>query len=324
MNAAAGEHWQAVLKHALAGHDARILARVPKTDLHCHGLLSAPLSVYERLLGHPLPPPPAAFADFSAFISYITANLLPALTGRGAVQAVMRAAFDRLADEGVVYAEMSFDLLVPDLIGVEVEEFAAVLAAEIERVAGRITIAPEVGINRKLPADAAEPRLRAWIATGVCRGIDLYDDESYGEVEDFVPLYRLAEARGLKLKAHAGELCGPKRVRESVEKLNLHAVQHGVRAAESPEVTQLLAERGTLLHLCPTSNVALGVCDTLENHPARQLFAQGVKITVNSDDFTLFGVGVCDELLNLSRMGFSPDEIVQIVENGLGEQPPKA
>jgi aminodeoxyfutalosine deaminase len=61
------------------------------------------------------------------------------------------------------------------------------------------------------------------------------------------------------------------------------------------------------------------VCPSLEAHPARRLVDHGVKITVNSDDFTLFGAGVSDELLNLTQMGFNVDEIAQIVENGLME-----
>ena len=110
-------------------------------------------------------------------------------------------------------------------------------------------------------------------------------------------------------------------MRDSVEVLGLHAVQHGVRAAEDPAVTAFLAERGTVLHICPTSNRALGICASLEQHPARHLFAQGVKLTVNSDDFTLFGAGVSDELLNLARMGFAAEEIEQIIETGLREIP---
>jgi len=314
------QDWRQALKGAIAAGDREALARLPKTDLHCHGLLSAPRSVYEKLLGHDLPPIPRVFGGFAPFGDYIVGNLLPALTGRRAVQSIMRAAFERLVEDGVVYAEMSFDLLIPGFVGARIDEFGEIVSEEVARVADRVTIAPEVGISRKLPPEEVLPLLRQWIAAGVVRSVDLYDDENAGVIDEFVPLYRLAEESGLKLKAHAGELCGPSRVRESVEKLNLHAVQHGVRAIESPEVADLLAERGTLLHICPTSNYSLGVCDSLENHPARRLHQRGVKITVNSDDFTLFGAGVSDELLNLSVMGFSPDEIVEIVDNGLRER----
>ncbi len=321
----AAPDWQSTLTAAVRARDVTALRHVPKTDLHCHALLSAPLETYAQLTGRPLPLPPRAFGGFAPFVQYITTNLLPVLAGNPAnVRAVIRAAFDRLVADGVVYAEMSFDLLVPAFVGMSVAAFAELLGVETERVADRVHVAPEIGIARTLPADAVGPLLHEWIATGVCRSVDLYDDEAAGNIDDFVPLYRFAAEHGLKLKAHAGELCGPDRVRESVVKLNLHAVQHGVRAAENPAVADLLGERGTLLHICPTSNCALGVCDALEAHPAHRLFERGVRLTVNSDDFTLFGAGVSEELLNLQAMGFAPGEVVQIVANGLDEVPPPA
>lgn len=311
----------ALLSRALAQRDRAALARVPKTDLHCHVLLSAPRDVYEHLLGHSLPPVPKVFSSFSDFGGYIASHLLPAWNGVRAVRRLIRAAFERMAADGVVYAEISFDLLLPEFIGLRAQEYADVVREESERVADRVTIAPEIGISRGLPPDEVAPRLRQWIATGAFRSIDLYDDEHLGELRTFVPLYRLAEENGLKLKAHAGELRGAEIVRESVEALHLHAVQHGVRAAESPPVMSFLAERGTVLHLCPTSNYALGVCAGRGNHPARRLFDEGVRITVNTDDFTLFGAGVSDELLNLYAEGFAAHEIVQITNNGLAEIP---
>src|SRR5262245_648009 len=221
--------WRPALRAALAAQDVDALRRVPKTDLHCHGLLSAPRETYAAILGHPVPPPPRRFAGFPAFIDYITANLLPALPEPGAVRRLIRAALDRMVTDGVVYAEMSLDLLLPEFIGLSPEEFAELVAEEGARVADQLIVAPEIGIARPLQPDEIAPRLKRWLATGVWRSVDLYDDEHHGVIRDFVPFYRMAEDNGLKLKAHAGELCGADVVRESVEQLNLHAVQHGVR-----------------------------------------------------------------------------------------------
>jgi hypothetical protein len=212
--------WLPLLERALAEADAGALVAIPKADLHCHGLLSVPLGTYERVRGRSLPPPPRVFGDFERFGAYIIEHLLPALTDGAAVRALVRAAFERLVADGVVYAEMSFDLLLP----------------------------------------------------------------------------------------------------QAVEALGLTAVHHGVRAAEDPETAAWLAERGVVLHVCPTSNYSLGVCASLESHPARALFEQGVALTVNTDDFTLFGAGACDELLNLARMGFSTGEIARVIENGLAQE----
>jgi adenosine deaminase len=313
--------WFPQLERALAAGDARALASIPKTDLHCHGLLSAPPAVYERVIGRPLPPPPRRFDDFDDFSRYIVEQLWPALRDPQSVRAIARGAFERLVDDGVVYAEMSFDLLLPQALDLSAEQFASLLADEAERVADRVTVGLEIGINRVLPADAVLPLAREWIDTGAYRSIDLYGDERLGEATAFAPLYELAAARGLKRKAHAGELCDAASVRTALEALGLDAIHHGIRAAEDPEVMALLAERGTVLHVCPTSNLALGVCGSLDAHPAPALLAAGVALTVNSDDFTIFGAGVCDEILALSRMGVSAGDIAAIIQRGLAEQP---
>jgi len=315
------DSWKATMRQALAAGDQATVGCLPKTDLHCHALLSAPLSAYEQLAGHRLPPPPQMFGDFKNFLDYISTNLLPVLATPHGVGSIIRAALERMRNDGVVYTEMSFDLLIPEFVGLSHAEFADLIAAECARVADRLHVAPEIGVARGLPIDQVTPRVQAWLASGVFRGIDLYDDENLGIVSDFQPLYRLAAEHGLRLKAHAGELCGPERVRESVEILNVHAVQHGVRAVDDPAVVDLLVKRGTVLHMCPTSNRALGICPSFAEHPARRLFDSGVKITVNTDDFTLFGASATDEIFNLQAMGFSADEIVQIVENGLTEIP---
>ena len=312
--------WRETLRAGLENGDLALLDRIPKTDLHCHGFLSAPRDIYEQILGRPLPPAPASFTHFSDFSAYIVGNLLPALlNGPAAVRRIVRASFERAAAEGVVYAEMSFDAFAPELIGTTIEAFAELLAEESRAVADRTTIALELGISRALPASEIATRLERWLATGVCRSIDLYDDENLGMLADFAPLYRRAREHGLKLKAHAGELCGAEAVLESVRVLDLDAVQHGVRAAESPAVSAFLAERGTTLNVCPTSNRILGVCPSLDAHPARHLHGEGVRITVNTDDYTLFGASVSQEILNLREMGFGVDEIEQVVVNGFLE-----
>ena len=313
--------WLPTLESALAAGDVRALASIPKTDLHCHGLLSAPPAVYEQVIGHALVPPPRRFADFDDFSRYIVEHLWPALRELRGVRALTRGAFERLIADGVVYAEMSFDLLLPQALGLSAAQFAAVLGEEVDRVADRVTLAPEIGVNRALPADAVLPLAQDWIDTGVYRSIDLYGDERVGDATAFAPVYELAAARGLKRKAHAGELGDAASVRTALEVLGLQAIHHGVRAAEDPDVMALLAARGTVLHVCPTSNVALGICDSFDAHPVRDLLAAGVAVTVNTDDFTIFGASVCDEILTLSRMGLAADTIAAIIERGLAEAP---
>src|SRR5215472_5151526 len=105
--AANRDTWFPLLDRALAQGDAAALVAIPKTDLHCHGLLSAPLALYEQVRGRPLPPPPRVFGDFDRFGEYIVEHLYPALGSTASVRALIRGAFERLITDGVVYAEMS-------------------------------------------------------------------------------------------------------------------------------------------------------------------------------------------------------------------------
>ena len=57
-----------------------------------------------------------------------------------------------------------------------------------------------------------------------------------------------------------------------------------------------VADEGIVLEVCPTSNVTLGVVDTLAAHPIVALAAAGVAVTVNSDDPPFFTTTLTDEL----------------------------
>ena len=55
--------------------------------------------------------------------------------------------------------------------------------------------------------------------------------------------------------------------RDVVWLLGADRIDHGVRAIEDPELVGLLAERGIALGICPTSNLTLGVCSSIAEHP---------------------------------------------------------
>jgi hypothetical protein len=76
---------------------------------------------------------------------------------------------------------------------------------------------------------------------------------------DYAGIYRECRRAGLGLTVHAGETGGPDEVREAVEALEPDRIGHGVRSAEDPNVLGLLRERGTVLEVCPTSNLITGV-----------------------------------------------------------------
>jgi adenosine deaminase len=70
----------------------------------------------------------------------------------------------------------------------------------------------------------------------------------------------------------------------------------------------------------PSSNVALGAVEHLREHPIRTLLQHGVRVTVNTDDLTIFGHSVSDEYLSLFREGvLGADALDTIRRTSLGQ-----
>jgi adenosine deaminase len=111
-------------------------------------------------------------------------------------------------------------------------------------------------------------------------------------------------------------------VQRAVEELELDEVQHGIAVVQSTSVMKFLADNRIRLNICPTSNVMLERLDALAEHPIRNLYDAGVKVTVNTDDVLMFGQSVSDEFLNLYRAGlFGAAELDEIRQNGLSDEP---
>lgn len=127
----------------------------------------------------------------------------------------------------------------------------------------------------------------------------------------FAEAFRKASAAGLRRTVHAGESSGPQGVRDAVDLLDADRIDHGVRAIEDRTLVSVLAERRIPLGVCPSSNLALKVYDSLQMHPIDALRQAGVPVSVNTDDPSLLGTTLPREYsLCKSHYGWS-DEIVR-------------
>ena len=101
-------------------------------------------------------------------------------------------------------------------------------------------------------------------------------------------------------------------------------MSHGVRAIEEPALVAELAERETVLEVCPSSNVALGVYPSYEDHPLGALREAGVRVTLGSDDPPYFGCSIGAEYaVARQHHGFEEEQLVEVtrlaVEAGFAE-----
>jgi adenosine deaminase len=143
----------------------------------------------------------------------------------------------------------------------------------------------------------------AWQSRGVV-GIDIAGPvaETF-RFADYAGIYASCRRAGLGLTVHAGESGGADEVREALEALEPDRIGHGVRSAEDPRVLAMLRERGTVLEVCPSSNLNTGVLRNMADvrRVVRALIDNRVRFTISTDGPEMLRSYLRDELALLMR-----------------------
>ena len=104
-------------------------------------------------------------------------------------------------------------------------------------------------------------------------------------------------AAGVPCILHAGETVGPDSIWDAIHTANTLRIGHGVRCVEDPDLVTYLRESQIPLEVSPTSNVCLKVYPSLAQHTLPQLLAEGLYVTINSDDPPMFNTNLTNEWL---------------------------
>jgi aminodeoxyfutalosine deaminase len=287
----------------------------PKIELHVHleGTVRAPtLKEIAKRNDYPLPDDLESlyrFRDFRHFIEVwiLTTN---ALRRAGDFRQVVTDYAAEAAAHGAVYLEAIFSPAERVARGVGWDDIfggycdGADEARELHGVEVRLT--PD--IYRGATAEQAEQvvryaakyRDRGIVAVGL-GGLEAeYPPEPYAEV------FALARSLGLGSVPHAGEVAGAASVRGALESLGADRLRHGIRAEEDPGLVRELAGRGTVLDVCPLSNLRTGAVASLADHPLPRLAAAGVRCSISTDDPAMFDTDLARDCEAAESLGLSP------------------
>jgi aminodeoxyfutalosine deaminase len=85
------------------------------------------------------------------------------------------------------------------------------------------------------------------------------------------------------------------------------------------------AGRGTVLDVCPISNLRTGVVTSLAAHPLPDLVAAGVRCSVSTDDPAMFGTDLTADYAAARQLGVSAEACYQAALLGaLCDEPTRA
>jgi len=255
-----------------------------------------------------------AYTDFEGFIkSYIWVNRRLNLPAHYAL--VARKLFERLAAEGVIYAEVTISAGV---ILWKQQDFLPIYeAVEREACLSKLKVRWILDATRQFGVHAAKPvfDLAAELVNEGVVAIGLGGFEAGGPARWYADLYKEARDRGLRLLCHAGETTDATSVWEALE-IGAERIGHGIRAVDDPPLVAHLAEKRIPLEICITSNVRTGAVASLNDHPVRRLYDAGVPIVLNTDDPALFDCTLTSEYeLARREFGFTEEEIEGLVRN---------
>ena len=171
-------------------------------------------------------------------------------------------------------------------------------------------------LNEIIAAKAIGWRTRGVVAVDIAGPVV----ESF-RFADYAEVYAACRRAGLGLTVHAGETGGADEVRDALETLEPDRIGHGIRSVGDPSVMAMLRERGTVLEICPSSNLQTGV---LRSHAelrssVRALIDNGVRFTISTDGPEMLQSYLRDELNMLVRHSvLTTDEVMTAI--AVGEQ----
>lgn len=245
-------------------------------------------------------------------------------------EAIARIAFEAVEDahlDNIIYTELRFS---PEFMAfyyrLRLTEVMDGVVQGLQSAARRYpdtTARMIISISRDLseetmrmpwPTPVEVARLAIDYADRGVVGLDIAGREHGYPPELFVEPFRMARDSGLGITVHAGEDDGPESVRGAIESLGAARIGHGVRVVRDPDVVRLVKDLGVYLEVCPTSNVLTHAVESLESHPVRRLYDEGVRITINTDDPSVCNVTLTQEYeLLMERFGFTLEEIEGLI-----------
>lgn len=286
------------------------LDALPKVELHLHLVGSAsPRTVLELATLHPgnrLPATEAGLREFFEFRDFPHfAKVYDAVTDvvrdPADVAALVTGAARDLTAHNVRYAELTVTAYSHVIRGMPMPAVTEALdvAARDSLANHGVQIAYIFDIPGEFGEEAARLTLEHALehppAALVGFGLAGIEQDRMAHRDAFRQAFRAAVAAGLHSVPHAGETTGPETIWESLQGLRAERIGHGIRCLDDPRLVAHLRDHRIPLEVCPTSNVRTRQVTDLASHPFPRLRAEGLVLTVNSDDPPMFDTTLTGE-----------------------------
>lgn len=226
----------------------------------------------------------------------------------------------RLAEQGLVYAEVRFAPQLHLARGLTQEQVVAAAAQGLEKAIAGCGMPAQLILCCMRSDDNRDANFetvrvaKTFLGKGVC-AVDLAGNEAAFPTKDFADVFSLAEQLGVPFIIHAGEAAGAESVYQALE-LGATRIGHGVRSIEDAKLLAVLQEKKVPLELCFTSNLQTKALKNAAEYPLPRYLDLGIPVTVNTDNMTVSGTDLRREYRLLQeQLQLSADGLKAIALN---------
>jgi adenosine deaminase len=204
---------------------------------------------------------------------------------------------------GVQYREMFFSPTFALRRGIPFQTVWQGLSAGVSEARKDLGIECKLILDIDKPSGPGPARELIDLAVGCDRevlvGIGGDAGEAGIDLVAFVEPFEFARQKGFRTTMHLSEEGPVSDIAIGVRQIGVDRVDHGFNLLEDMDLTREVVERQVPVTACPTSNVEIGLLDSLSDHPAPVMRQHGVLVSINSDNAEMFRIDLADEFLRV-------------------------
>ena len=310
-----------------------MLHRLPKTDLHVHldgSLRPDTMLELADAAGVALPATDAAalaeymhVSEGRDLVDYL-ARFDITLDLMQTADAIERIAYELAEDsasENIRYTEVRFCPVLSTRNGLTSSDVVEATLRGLRRAEAdhEITTAVIVCGLRNLPVQTSIELAELAVAFRD-RGVVAFD--MAGAEHGHPPIehqraFQIAADANMGVTIHVGEAFGPASIHQAVHYCGARRIGHGTRLWEDPDLLAFVNDYRIPIEVCLTSNVQTRATPTLEEHPLRIFYDQGLVVSLNTDNRLMSATTMTDEFLIAHQaLGFSWDQLCELTIMG--------
>lgn len=300
------------------------LRTLPKIELHCHLDGSLSKDYFEKRLGREVRETELQVEnDCQNLAEYLAKFRLPLECLQDA-EAFQDAGYDILrtmSGENVRYAEIRFAPLSSVSERLSVRQMLEALLKGLDKGKKEYDIACNV-IVCAMRHESGEKNLamfqtaREFLGAGVCAA-DLAGAEAQYPMSEFMELFGEVKKLGMPFTLHAGE-CGDANNIVDAVRAGAARIGHGIAMQGRKDIQEIVKKAGVGVEMCPTSNLQTRAVSDMARWPFREFLDGGLFVTINTDNRTISGTSLTEELEFVQKMyDASEEEIVQCMKNAV-------